>query len=177
MKEALAALDRLLSWLESVLIVVFTMSALVLGVTQVILRYGFNMGITWAETVFVMLTAAGMMIAGSRAVRNDNHVRVEIVYDLFPAAWRRGLDVTGILISLALCAYYAVCGWFYVVFLRMIEATNPATGLSDWIFYLLVPITFGMFSLRYVIRLVLALSGAPLPAPHHQAVAEAELQP
>jgi C4-dicarboxylate transporter DctQ subunit len=176
MKKALAALDSLLSAIESVLIVVFTVAALVLGVSQVLLRYVFNAGFSWAETVFIMLTVTGVMFAGSRAVRNDQHVRVEIVYDLIPEGWRRGLDIASILVSLALCVYFAVCGWLYVQFLQEIESVSPATGMPDWIFYLLVPIAFGMFSVRYLIRLILDLTGSPLPPAHHLPV-QAEQEP
>jgi C4-dicarboxylate transporter DctQ subunit len=174
MKRTLATLDSMVSWLESVLISVCMVSALALGSLQVVMRYGFGSGITWAGTVFVMLAAAGMMFAGSRAVRNDDHVRVEIIYDLFPSAARRGLDIASSLISLILCVYYAICGWLYVAFLQIINSISPATGLPDWIFFLLVPLVFFLFSVRYVIRLILTLSGTPLPPRRHQSP-EAEL--
>ncbi len=163
MRAIVDAMDRALYRVESILIVAFMACGLTLGVLQVVLRYGFNTGIHWAETVFVMVTAAGMMIAGSRAVRSDSHVRMEILFELVSPEWRRRLDIGGIVISLTLCAYYAVCGWLYVVFMRMIQSISPSTGLPEWIYFTLVPVTFALFSLRYLIRLYLALTGAPPP--------------
>jgi C4-dicarboxylate transporter DctQ subunit len=146
--------DRALARCEIVLILCFATLALILGITQIVLRYVFNTGIHWAEAVFVICTVAGMMFAGSLGVRDDRHVRVDLVPSLVPSWLRRVFDLAALCVSFALCAYFAYCGARYVAFLRMIESVSPATGLEDWIFYLLVPVTLGAFSIRYAIRIV-----------------------
>lgn len=168
MKAVMGLVDRALSSLESFLIIVFTTAALALGVTQVVLRYVFNTGLPWAETIFVLLTVAGMMFAGSRAVRDDKHVGVDLVPNLLPPRPRRFASLASLAVSLALCAYFAYCGARYAGFLHMIDSVSPATGIPDWIIYMLVPITLGAFSLRYVMRIVQVLRGEP--APHHHGI-------
>jgi len=172
MKRVLDAADNAISGLEAMLIIAFTGAALVLGVAQVVLRYAFNAGLTWAEAVFVIFTVAGMMFAGSRGVRDDRHVRVDLVPILLPRPITRLLDFCSLLVSGALTAFFSYCGLRYVEFLRMVESVSPATGLPDWIFYLLVPITMGLFFIRYVIRILRTLRGEDTS--HHGVIAASE---
>lgn len=159
MKRIINAADRAISGVETVLIIGFTAAGMLLGVTQVILRYGFNTGLTWAEAVFVILTVAGMMFAGSRGVRDDKHVRVDLVPLLFPHRVTRVFDYISLFVSCALTGYFAYCGARYVVFLESIDSVSPATDMPDWIFYLLVPVTMGLFAIRYVIRILRTMRG------------------
>jgi len=173
MKRALDAIDRLISGAEAVLIVGFTVAALVLGCLQVVLRYAFNTGITWAEAVFVILTVAGMMFAGSRGVRDDKHVRVELIPTLLPRRVTRVLDYISLIVSGALTGFFAYCGLRYVEFLQLIDSVSPATGLPDWIFYLLVPVTMGLFFVRYVLRILHTMRGEDTS--HHGVIVGTEV--
>jgi TRAP-type C4-dicarboxylate transport system permease small subunit len=164
--KALDRLDRGLASAEFVLIAVFTLAALGIGVAQVVLRYGFNSGFTWSESVFVLCTVAGMLFAGSRAVREDKHVRVDLLYMVIPDRARRVLLLVSHVVTGVLCAFFAVCGVLYVRFTHMIGTAQVDTGIPDWIIYLLVPITMGAFALRYVIRIVRALRGEDEVTPH-----------
>ena len=110
MKRIITALDHVISGAETVCIVGFTAAALMLGVMQVVLRYGFNTGLTWAEAVFAIFTVAGMMFAGSRAVRDDKHVRVDIASHLFSPRIARAFESSSLLVCLALTGYFAYCG-------------------------------------------------------------------
>jgi C4-dicarboxylate transporter DctQ subunit len=166
MRPILSWIDRLLSGVESIAIVVFTIIALVLGGMQVLLRYAFNTGFETSEALFVLATAAGMMFAGSRAVRDDKHVRFELLPLLLPARPIAVLRFLAHLLSLALCGYFAWCGWTYVQFVNEMETVSPETGLPDWLVYTLVPITMAMFAARYVIRIIRALRGEDVVALH-----------
>jgi C4-dicarboxylate transporter, DctQ subunit len=174
MKRIISAADRAISSAETVLIVGFTAAGMLLGVLQVILRYGFNTGLTWAEAVFVILTVAGMMFAGSRGVRDDKHVRVDLITHMFPPRVARFFDYCSLFVSFALVAYFAYCGARYVVFLESIDSISPATGMSDWIFYALVPVTMGLFAIRYVIRILRTMRGEDTS--RHTVLAELDLE-
>jgi TRAP-type C4-dicarboxylate transport system permease small subunit len=174
MKHIISAVDRTISGAETVLIVGFTAAGMVLGVVQVILRYGFNAGLTWAEAAFVILTVAGMMFAGSRGVRDDKHVRVDLITHLFSPRISRFFDYCSLFVSFALVAYFAYCGARYVIFLQSIDSVSPATGMSDWIFYALVPVTMGLFAIRYVVRILRTIRGEDTS--RHSVLAELNLE-
>lgn len=164
--KAFHRLDRIMGRVEFALIAGFTLAALAIGVLQVVLRYVFNTGLAWSETIFILFTVAGMLFAGSRAVAEDKHVRVDLLYMVIPDRLRRGFILFAHVVTGALCAFYAVCGFLYVRFVHMIDTVQVDTGIPDWIVYLLVPITMGAFALRYVIRIVRALRGEDTVTPH-----------
>jgi TRAP-type C4-dicarboxylate transport system permease small subunit len=174
MKHIISVVDLAISGAETVLIIGFTAAGMALGVVQVILRYGFNTGLTWAEAVFVILTVAGMMFAGSRAVRDDKHVRVDLITHLFPLRIARFFDYCSLLVSFALAAYFAYCGARYVIFLQSINSVSPATGMPDWIFYALVPVTMGLFAIRYAVRVLRTMRGEDTS--RHSVLAELKLE-
>ncbi len=174
MKHVLGGIDRLIAAVEALAIVVFTTIALVLGGTQVVLRYAFNTGFTTSEALFVLATAAAMMFAGSRAVRDDKHVRFELLPLLLPARPIAVLRVLAHIVSLALCAYFAWCGLLYVQFVGDMDTVSPETGLPDWLTYSLVPIVMALFATRYVLRIIRALRGEDMPVAHGPSVAELE---
>lgn len=159
MKRALNLVDGAISRIEFVLIAVMSISALVLGTAQVVLRYAFNTGFTWSEAIFVLMTVAGMLFAGSRAVRDDGHVRVDLLPQLAPPRVQAALRILRYVITFALCALYLYAGLQYVVFTRSMGIVSPASNLPVWITYLIVPATMGFFCLRYVILLLREASG------------------
>lgn len=166
MAEALSRIDRILSAIEFWLIAVFTLAALAIGTLQVFLRYALNFGFPWSEAAFTLCTIIAMLFAGSRAVRDDQHVRVELLAMAVSPPVRRALTLAAHGAALALCAYFAYCGILYVQFTRMIATASPDTGIPDWITYLLVPVVMGLFALRYIIRIVRAWRGEDIDAFH-----------
>lgn len=163
MRRFLNVLDRILSAIEGVVIGTLTLAALVLGVVQVILRYIFGTGFPWAESTFVLLTAAAMLVAGSRAVRDDKHVRVELLPMMAPKPVQTVLQVIAHLAAGALCVFFVYCGVLYTSFSYDMETTVPELEMPEWLIYALVPVTMSAFVLRYVVRLVRALHEEDVP--------------
>jgi len=152
--RVLSAVDRSLAAVEYVVIAAATLVALGLGLTQVVLRYGFNTGFPWSEEAFTLATITAMLFAGSRAVREDRHVRVELVFLVVPPRAGRVLRLIAHAATLLLCAYYVYGGLLYVQFTWDIGSVSSESETPDWIVFSLVPLTMSLFVLRYVIRIV-----------------------
>ena len=150
-QSTLERIDQFLCLIESIAIVVFSLIALFLGVLQVILRYGFNTGIHWSEGVLVVCVVWAMLLAGSRAVRDGLHVRVDIVPLLLPERARMVCAALAILTSFALCLCFFYCGWLYTQFVYGMNIINPEIGIPDALIYSIVPFSMAMFVVRYVL--------------------------
>lgn len=131
---------RVLSSVEGIIVLGCMGLALFIGCAQVTLRYAFNAGFHWSEAVFVLFTVTAMLFAGSRAVRDDRHIRVDVLPRLLPRRGQLILAFVADLIAGLLCAYFAYCGLRFVRFLNQTGTRSPETGLPDWIVYLLVPL-------------------------------------
>lgn len=146
-------IDRALDLAEQGLIGGLSLAALGLGTMQVVLRYVFNTGFPWNEALFVLLTVTAMLAAGSRAVRDNGHVRVDVIHMVITARMSKWLDVIAYGVSLLLCLFYAWAGFKFVEFARMMDTASPETGFKDWVVYSMMPIAMTIFSVRYVLKI------------------------
>lgn len=145
--------DRALDITEQGLIGALSIAGLGLGTMQVVLRYVFNTGFHWNEALFILCTIAAMLAAGARAVRENAHVRVDVIHMLVSARASKWLDVIAYTAALLLCAFYAWCGYLFVDFARMMDTASPETGFKDWIVFSMMPAAMAVFSLRYVLKI------------------------
>lgn len=152
--KALAFLDRALAYIETGVIVLLSTTALGLGVMQVVLRYVFNTGFPWNEAIFVTLTIWAMFFGGSRAVRDNVHVRVDVLAMVLPRAGARILDLIGMLASLGLTSFFFYCGLQYTRFVHQMDIRDIETNVPDAITYGIVPVAMAAFAIRYVILIV-----------------------
>jgi C4-dicarboxylate transporter DctQ subunit len=174
--NAVNAIDRWLSAIEYWLIGGLTLIALTVGTLQVFLRYALNTGFTWSEEAFTLCTITAMLFAGSRAVRDDQHVRVELVPLLASRKVGKVLRLLAHMVTLLLCAYYAYAGLLYAQFTYMIGSVSPNSGMPDWIVFSVVPVTLGLFTVRYVIRIIRTLRDEDTESVHGIAP-EAQVEP
>jgi len=124
------------------------------------LRYGFNaplMGmIQISEIGLLYITFLGT----AWALRRDHHVRIELIYQFLPAAWRTRMDVLGSLfgltISIVLFAFGAMATWSH--YLR--GSFKPTLlEIHNWVILIVIPIGALPLALRYLIQLVHYLRG------------------
>ncbi len=164
MRSLVGLIDGAVCRIENVLIAVFCIAALLLGVTQVVLRYVLNAGFDWSEAVFMLLTICGVLVGAIRAVREDTHIRMDL---LIQCVGRRGTKVLNLLShisALALCAFYVYAGVQYVRFAKMMDTSSPETGFSDWVVFSIMPIVMAFFVLRYALRIIRTLQNSDVVA-------------
>jgi TRAP-type C4-dicarboxylate transport system permease small subunit len=150
----LRRLDDILERIENLLVIVMFSVAFLLGVLQVFLRYVFAIGFHWNEAVFVTLTVSAVLIGGSRAVRNGYHARVELIATIMPERVVFGCNLVALVSALLLSAFYSYCGYLYVIFVNSMGITDMDSGIPDAITYSIVPLTMGLFVIRYFIKIV-----------------------
>jgi TRAP-type C4-dicarboxylate transport system permease small subunit len=152
-------MERAMTVLENWLMWIAFLAALALGVAQVVMRYGFNSGFVWIETVLVALTILAAMAGGSRAAARGLHVRITLMVNSMGARPRIVVNVIALLITLVYCGILAYGGYEYVRFLGEAGVTSVESGLPAWLFAAIVPLTMVMFVIRYLMLLPATLRG------------------
>lgn len=154
LERILSPVDRALALVETAGMTVLTLTALGLGIMQVVLRYVFNTGFAWSEGMFITLTVWAMLLAGSRAVRDGIHVRVDVGVRYLPRRLKRAAEFVSLAAPLLLCGYFFYAGFLYTSFVHDLGIVSPEAKIPDWMIYGNVPVTMAAFTLRYLILLV-----------------------
>ena len=130
-------------WCHRIILFIAQISLVIMLVTvfmNVVLRYCFNSGITWAEEVPRLLVTLFTFLACAIGCRDHMHISVGLVYNRFKegSKARKFLDVLSD-IAVLLCGiallYYGI---MYIVRLR--PGTLPMTGWPTWLQYIPAPI-------------------------------------
>jgi TRAP-type C4-dicarboxylate transport system permease small subunit len=126
-------IDRFCHWIESLIaLALAVMVVLVFG--NVVLRYGFNSGITVSEEVsrwlFIWVTFLGAVVA----LKERGHLGVDMVVQRLPVIGRKACLIGGHLLMIWICWLLAQGSWAQVKINW--EVTAPTTGASMAIVYL-----------------------------------------
>jgi C4-dicarboxylate transporter, DctQ subunit len=143
-------------WIELSLVGLLGAFALLIAVLQVFGRYiDPEHAITWAEEVIVYVAVWAVMIVGSQLVRNDGHVRPDLVLRLLPPALQRWVEMFNCLVAIAFTFGMVWYGWEVVSTAQLLDQRS-STDLQFplWIYYLALPVGGALMLIRYIIRLL-----------------------
>jgi TRAP-type mannitol/chloroaromatic compound transport system permease small subunit len=137
------------AWLNVALIVVI--------LTQVVLRYGFNHGLVPLEELIWHLYSVGFMFGMAYSITNDSHIRVDIVHMNLPRRVQHIIEILGILFLLMPFLWVLFdhsLDWVMEAY-RVNEASANPTGLPyRWLIKSVVPLTTILMFIAALARLI-----------------------
>ena len=126
-------------------------------VTQVVLRYAFNLNFPKLDEMQWHLYGLVTMIGVSYALTTDSHVRVDILHMQLSRRAQRIIEIIGITFLVAPFIYLMVdqgFDYFWESF-RVNERSSSATGLPfRWAFKAIIPISFILLGVAALARLI-----------------------
>ena len=152
------SMGKKLRWLDENFENIFCCVGLLIGIIsivwQVAYRYLFTRftaggtGAIWAEElarfVFVWFTYLCVPVA----IKKGNLVRVDGLFNLFPAAVKRMLNITMDILLLAANAFLFFYGTEQVAGMIELPTKTPAMLIPYWIPYLILPVGFALILIR-----------------------------
>lgn len=158
MPTRMTRIERIWGWIEDAIMGVFAGAALLLICYEVVARYfvaQFPQFLPdWGAEVTIYLTVWAVLIAGSQLVQTGRHIRADLVVRQLPDRAQWLLELINLLAGLFYCGIVAWFGWQVVEFAQMLdERSESSLQFRMWIFYIILPISFGLMCLRYLIRL------------------------
>lgn len=163
--QAASPLKRTLHWLhwcEDALLVIMLLSMILIAFTQIILRNFFDSGLVWADplvrVLVIWVALAGAMVAG----RKNSHIAIDVL-----TPWLRGRMLQlarGIstLFTTTVCALMFYHSLEFVTSER-IDGAIAFAGVPVWVCESIIPIAFGVLSLRFLLSFLLVLSQNETP--------------
>ena len=150
------AMMKIWDRIEETLVGLLGLIALAIGLWQVIGRYfAPERAISYAEEVTVYLVIWAIMFVSSQLVRQDGHVRSDVVLRKLPPQALRWVEVSNCIAAIAFCAALVWYGWQIVeTSLQIDERSSSDLQFPLWIYYLSLPVGSALMAARYAIRLV-----------------------
>lgn len=78
--------------------------AVIISVFEVVSDWVFDSPTIWVHDLTIILCSACFLLGGAFAMQRQEHIRITVLYDLFPKSTRRWVDI----LSLALALFYIV---------------------------------------------------------------------
>ena len=151
-------LDEKISWVEKVLIAALLTVMILLAFLQIVLRNFFATGIDWGDSLVRYLVVWVGFIGAAIAVREDKHITIDILSRSISGAGSRIIQSISHLISAVICGVLTWAGIKFTMFDAQM-GTTAFMGLPVCMPELIIPVTFGIMTLRYALCLLRELTG------------------
>ncbi|WP_298831671.1 TRAP transporter small permease [uncultured Piscinibacter sp.] len=148
-------LDRLEEWL--VMLMLAAMTALTF--VQVVLRYVFNSGFTWALELTTVFFAVMIFVGISYGVRVGAHIGVDALVRLFPAGVRRATSIVVVMLCLLYAGIVIVGAWTYVSKMKMVGVELEDLPIPVWVVRSILPFGYLLLTFRFLQVLWQLVSG------------------
>lgn len=138
-------LDRLEEWIVTVMLALMTL----LTFTQVVLRYGFNTGFTWALELTTVFFAVMIFVGISYGVRVGAHIGVDALVRLMPPGMRRASSILVVLLCMAYAGIVIYGSWIYVSKMRLVGVELEDLPIPIWVVRSILPLGYALLALRF----------------------------
>ncbi|MBL8304275.1 MAG: TRAP transporter small permease [Ideonella sp.] len=147
-------LARLCRWLEAVAMALLGVMTTFL-IVQVAARNLFATGLPWAEELARYAGLGLVYLAVPLLLRQDQHIRVDMLLLKLRGRAARGLHLVNELIVLAFAAVFLWGGWLFLQ--RASRFSTAALGIPNWLYYAPAAVGMLLFAVVAVERVVRAL--------------------
>lgn len=134
---------------ESVLSILLVAMTLLVFV-EVILRFGFNTGIHWAQEVTLYISAWFVLFGASYGVKVGAHIGVDVLVKQLPHKLRRIVGATAVILCLVYCVMFLQGAWVYLSKLKMIGIEMEDLPYQRWITESIIFIGFVLLVIRFL---------------------------
>lgn len=116
-----AAVGKAAAWLTLVMVVV--------TFVIVVMRYVLDFNLIWMQESVTWMHAAVFMLGAAYTLRDEEHVRVDIIYRKASEMQRAWIDLLGVLVFLLpMCLFLAFKSWDFVAVSWSIREASPESG-------------------------------------------------
>lgn len=148
-------LKRLDEWLIAIMLAAMTL----LTFSQVVMRYVFNSGFTWAVELTTILFACMIFIGISYGVRVGAHIGVDALVKLLPPKPRRVVSFIAVVLCLVYAGMVIYGSMEYVLKMKEAGIELEDMAIPMWIVRAILPLGFILLVLRFLPVLVNLVTG------------------
>ncbi len=140
--------DAIIDRVEQTLVSIFLSVMILIAFLQIVLRNLFATGLSWGDPLVRNLVLWVGFIGAAIATKEGKHISIDVMSQWAPP---RGKIVIEVIIHVA---SFIICGLLTFAAVKFIRnealmGTVTFLGIRAWVPELILPITFGLMTLRY----------------------------
>jgi len=155
-------LTKLINKTEEGILCIMLVGMTLLVFVEVILRFGFNTGLLWAEEVTLYISAWFVLFGASYGIKVGAHIAVEAFVKLLPDNIRRLVASVAIILSVIYCGLFLYGSWIYLTKMKMIGIEMEDLPIPKWIAMSILFIGFVFLGIRLLQLLWDVITGKQL---------------
>jgi len=147
-------LKRINHWLdlfEKIVITTGLATATLLVFTNVILRYLFESGLTWALEAVQYLFAWVVLVGAAHGVKAGIHLGIDVLVEKFPPRVQRIIALIALFICLIFVGTVFVLSVQYITRIYAWGDLSLDLQIPQWIPYLAIPVGLGLMFLHFLV--------------------------
>ena len=154
---------KMINALEDGLLVFILSSMIIFAVYQIIARNLFGEGVVWIDPLLRTLVLWVGLSGAVVATRTDSHIRIDIFTKYFPPYMLKYVQRIAYLFTLTVCLIIA---WHATrfVYSEYEYGTIAFSGIPAWLTALIIPVSFSLIAVRYVLLLISPYERQVVPA-------------
>ncbi len=148
-------LDHLEEWIIGLMLAAMT----ALTFLQVVMRYGFNSGFSWALELTTVFFAFMIFVGISYGVRVGSHIGVDALVKMMPHNTRRNVSILAVLLSLLYVGFVLTGASIYVLKMKEVGIEFEDMPIERWMVLIIMPLGFLLTGWRFIQILVGLVTG------------------
>ncbi|WHY71469.1 TRAP transporter small permease [Fictibacillus enclensis] len=153
---------KLFKWLDIVeegLTGVLFIGGVLVSLYGVFTRYVLNAPTAWVTEIFEFLMVWAIFIGFGRALKDNRHIMVELLFDRLPFQWKKIFAALSNLIGAVYSFYLAYSSLELITLSKMQNIKTIDVGLPIWITYLVLPIGMGLLGIYFLVKAIKSARG------------------
>lgn len=126
-------MKNMLNKLEEGIIALLLSSMTLLVFVEVVMRFGFNTGIHWAQELTLHLSAWMVLFGASYGIKIGSHIGVDALVKLMPEKMHRIVSLVAVAACLCYCGLFMKGAWVYLEKMHMIGIELEDMPIPKWI--------------------------------------------
>lgn len=125
---------------------------------SVVMRYGLNDSLSWAEEICKYLFVWSTFLSASLCLKRRSSIKIDMLLLALPANMQRFLLIIGDIVMLAFFLYMLKAAWTVTSGLYVSQQTSPALELKMYWIYLSTVVGFALCVFRLLQRMYFLVS-------------------
>ncbi len=150
---------RTINWIEETVICLLLAAMTLLVFVEVVMRFGFNTGVMWAQEATLHLSAWMVLFGVSYGIKVGSHIGVDALVKIMPSGVKRAVSGVAVAACLFYCGLFTKGAWVYLAKMYKIGIELDDMPIPKWLAHSILLIGMVLIAIRLLILFFAIITG------------------